>query len=121
MHPGRDPASELIEGSARLGSSGVHCHPGPAHARDMIEDFKLFRSSQPGPRGWEEVQVATGGSQRTSPDGQAARTPSRMPRMSGVLREFSPAASDFTATSASTFASTRRDAVDEAEAARDYN
>ena len=48
----------------------------------MIEDFKLFRSSQPGPRGWEEVQVATGGSQRTSPDGQAARTPSRMPRMS---------------------------------------
>ena len=49
-----------------------------------------------------------------------ARTPSRMPRINGVRRELSPAASDFTATSASTFDSTRHrteaEAVDEVEA-----
>ena len=96
-----------------------------ARARDMMEDFKLLRSSQPGPRGRESA--ATGSLQRTSPAGQVGPSldsPTEEDleeeRRLVVRREHSPASSDFTATSASTSASERRRteaaAVNEAEA-----
>ena len=94
-------------------------------ARDMIEDFKLLKASQPGPR--ERESAAAGSSQRTSPAGRVGLSvdspseddPEEEQRLV-VRREPSPASSDFTATSASTSASKRRRteaaAIDEAEA-----